>query len=324
MKQSRGRVDVGSAMKSVVARYGVLLVLVALVVAFSLLLPSSFPTVANWSVMVNSQAVLLMLALAVTLPLRNGDFDLSVAAILVLCSAVAGTLSRDGWPLVAVIIITLAIGALIGLVNGLLVVTLGLDSFVTTLGMLTALGGLAYAVTDNSTISSFSPSLLAFAQTDVLGVPLATWYGWILVLILWYVYERMPFGRFMLFIGGNRDAARLSGVPVARVRIASYMACATISAFAGVILAGYLGAVDPGIGPQFLLLPFAAAFLGATTVTVGRFNAVGTLIALYLLVVGVTGLQLYGMPTWSSDVFNGLALVGAVAFARFTARRVQS
>jgi ribose transport system permease protein len=95
---------------------------------------------------------------------------------------------------------------------------------------------------------------------------------------------------------------------------------ALLSSFAGLVLAGQLGAIDPSVGSQYLLQPFAAALLGATTITLGRYNAIGTLVALYLLVVGVTGLQLLGASSWANDVFNGVALVVAVTVARLTAR----
>src|SRR5262249_50841099 len=160
-------------------------------------------------------------------------------------------------------------------------------------------------ITDNNVIDLDNRAIVDFARGDVLGLPAATWYGWVLVAIAWYVYERTPLGRYLLFIGGNRDAARLAGIRVAAIRIGALLATSLISAFAGLVLAGQLGAIDPSIGPQYLLQPFAAALLGATTVTIGRQNALGTLIALYLLAVGVTGLQLLGASSWANNVFNG-------------------
>src|SRR5690606_22065045 len=115
---------------------------------------------------------------------------------------------------------------------------------------------------------------------------------------LWYAYERTPLGRYMLFIGGNRSASELAGINVDRIRIGSFIASGLIAALIGVFLVGNLGAIDPSIGSQYLLAPFAAVFLGATAITVGRFNSFGTVVALYLLAVGFTGLQLMGAPSW--------------------------
>jgi ribose transport system permease protein len=97
--------------------------------------------------------------------------------------------------------------------------------------------------------------------------------------------------------------------------------CGFLGGFAGIVLVGILGAVDPSIGPQFLLPPYAAAFLSTTTIQLGRFNVVGTLVGLYLLAVGITGLQLFGVASWISDVFNGGALILAVGFARLARLR---
>jgi ribose transport system permease protein len=133
--------------------------------------------------------------------------------------------------------------------------------------------------------------------------------------ILWYVYEWTPFGRRLLFTGGNRDASRLTGIHVKRIRASAFILSAVISALAGVVLAGSVGAVDPGSAGAYLLQPFAAAFLGTTVIQFGRFNAWGTVIGLYLLAAGVSGLQLLGASSWVSDVFNGVTLVLAVIFA---------
>ncbi|MBF4769761.1 hypothetical protein ISU10_18480 [Nocardioides agariphilus] len=123
-----------------------------------------------------------------------------------------------------------------------------------------------------------------------------------------------------MFIGGSRDSARLAGLDVDRLRIGGFVMCSLIAGATGILLAGNVGQLDPSIAGQFLLQPFAAVFLGATAITVGRFNALGTVIALYLLTIFVNGLQLLGAQPWVSDVFNGVALVMAVTFARLAAR----
>ena len=107
---------------------------------------------------------------------------------------------------------------------------------------------------------------------------------------------------------------------VDRLRFGAFIASGSISAIAGIFTAGQLGAADPSVGPNFLLPAYAAAFLGATTIKPGRFNAWGTVVALYLLVTGVTGLELLGTSSWVQEMFNGAALLIAVTFARFVAR----
>jgi len=297
-------------------RFGLVGVLALMLVVFSLALPDTFLTAGNFRVMVNSQAILLLLAMAALVPLRAGDFDLSVAGVMGVSGAVVAQLDLAGVPLAACVLAALAVGLVVGLLHALLIVRLGLNAFVTTLGTLTALGGAAYGVADNGILTGFSDTLRSATTTTVGGLYLSTLYGWALVLLVYFVFELTPAGRQLLFVGGNRTAARLSGVPVARVRSGAFVASSCISALAGVVLVGVVGSFDPSSVSQYLLPPFAAAFLGAATIYIGRFNAVGTMVGLYLLIVGVTGLELFGAPSWVSAVFNGSALILAIAVAR--------
>jgi ribose transport system permease protein len=308
--------------RTALASYGVVGILGLLVVAWSLAMPDKFATSGNFQSIVNSQATVLILAMAVVLTLRVGDFDLSVAANMGFTASIVATLTATHHVAVApAIAITIAAGAFVGLVNGLVIVVGGIDAFIVTLGSMTLLGGLAYAITDSTVVSSLPAGLTDVSRTQLAGLPLATWLGWLLVLVLWYVYEHTGLGRYLLFVGGNRDAARLSGLPVRRIRLLSFVGSGTIAAIAGVLLAGNLGAVDPSIGPEFLLQPFAAAFLSTTVIHPGRFNAVGAVVGLYLLAVMVTGLQLLGVESWVANVFNGAALIIAVLVAHILRTR---
>jgi ribose transport system permease protein len=306
-------------LRSLGSRLGLLWVLIALFVLFSIWLPHTFLTLGNVQTMVNSQAVILILAIAATMPLRAGDFDFSIAAVMTASTATVIVLVSHGQSLALAVFLALGLGLVVGVVNALLIVKIGVDSLITTLGMLTALGGYAYAITNSNVIVVSRSAVLGFARDSFAGFPAATWYAWVLVVVAWYVYEKTPLGRYLIFIGGNREAAKLAGVRVSGVRGLALLTSALLSAFAGIVLAGQLGAIDPSIGSQYLLQPFAAALLGATTVTIGRPNALGTLIALYLLVIGVTGLELLGASSWANDVFNGLALVVAVTVAKLAA-----
>lgn len=318
--QAGGSARVIGALQEVTSRYGVVLVLALLIVGFSIALPATFPTAGNFTTMVNAQAIVLVLAIAATIPLRAGDFDLSVAAVMTISAAIAAKVVISGQGAFVALLAVLVVGVVVGAIHGVLVVKVGVDSFITTLGSLTALGGAAYAITSSQIVSGFPPSFVSISRTEVLGLPMLTWISWLLVVIVWYVYQRTPVGRYLLFVGGSRDAARLAGVRVDAVRIGAFIAAAVLSAIAGFLFASSIGSVDPSVSGQYLLQPFAAAFLGATTIAVGRFNAIGTMVGLYLLVVGITGLQLLGAQPWVSDVFNGVALVLAVTFAQLAAR----
>jgi ribose transport system permease protein len=140
-------------------------------------------------------------------------------------------------------------------------------------------------------------------------------------IVLWWLLEYTPVGRYLYSIGGNPQAARLAGVRVDRITTSAFALSGVVAAFAGVILAAELGSASPDIGVPYLLPAFSAVFLGATQVFPGRVNVPGTLIAIFLLATGVKGLQLAGAPSYISSLFNGAALIIAVALAARATRR---
>ncbi len=298
-----------------------LVALLVLIFGISFALLPGFRSASVLGAIVNSQAIILMLALTATLVLRTGDFDLSIAGVMVTSGAVVGVTSAAGAPLVVAIGAAMLVGVVSGIINGYLVVKIGVASFITTIGMFTALTGLGYAITNSRIVTDIPDIITVVARFKLLGFPVTTWFGWVLVIALWYAYEKTPLGRYMLFIGGNREASNLAGINVDRIRFGSFIASGAIASLIGVFLVGNLGAIDPSIGGQYLLSPFAAVFLGATAISVGRFNSLGTIVALYLLAVGFTGLQLLGAPSWVNNVFNGVALMVAVALAKIVGRR---
>lgn len=299
---------------SAVGPWAVPLLLVTLFVLFSIAAPRTFASFANVRVMVGGQATIVLLALAVLVPLRAGDFDLSISAVMILSGVTLGVLTAHGYPLATACVLALLIGPAVGAINGLLVVRFGIDSFIATLGTMTILGGLAGLISSNALITSIPKELTDFAVYRFLGFGTPVWAGWIVALALWYVFEWTPLGRYLLFIGGNRGAAQLAGLRVHAFRQGAFVFSGTLGAVTGLLYAGLLGAVSPSTGSTYLLQPITAAFLGASAIKLGRFNVAGTLVAIYLLAVGITGLQLLGLQDWIADVFNGACLIAAVGF----------
>ena len=199
-----------------------------------------------------------------------------------------------------------------------MIVVLGINAFIATLATSTILSGLTLYVSHGGIITTIPNALTYFGQTRIpfLQIEPPALVGFGLTIVLWYVYEHTPLGRRLYFVGEGREAARLTGLPVNVLRGSTFVGAAVIAGGAGCLLAGELGGMDPSIGPTFLLPAYAAAFLGATTIRPGRFNALGTLVGLYALVVGVTGLELLGVQSWVEQIFDGCVLVVAVAFAR--------
>jgi ribose transport system permease protein len=267
--------------------------------------------------------VIVVLTLGILIPLTAGDFDLSVAFGLSLSAMVIAILNAEHQvPIGVAILVALAIGATIGIINGGLVVLLGIDSLIVTLGTGTFLGGVILWISDGNTISGVSDTLVnAVIVQRLFGIPLEFFYGLALCIALWYLFEFTPLGRRLLFVGRGRNVARLAGVRVARIRWGALIASAVIGALAGVLYVGTTGAADPTSGTAYLLPAFAAAFLGSTTIMPGRFNPWGSIIAVYTLATGITGLQLLGVPSFVQSLFYGGALVLAVALSQLARRR---
>ena len=299
------------------ALVGILAVLLLLCVAF---IPE-FRSPRLYVSMINGQSILLLLALVATIVLRIGEFDLSIPQVMVGSAAIIAVMSQAGVPPVVAILTALALGLVVGIVNGVLVVVVGVGSFVTTLGTFTALAGFAYLITNSRVVTGVPEFFVDISRTPFLGMPSITWYAWVLVAVLWFIYQRTPLGRYMIFVGGNINAARLAGLRVRAIRIGAFVIAGFLGSVVGILFSGYLGAIDPSVGSQFMLQPIAAAFLGATAIAVGRFNAIGTIVALYTLTVGITALQVLGAQTWVSNTFYGLALIGAVTAAKLVSSR---
>jgi len=295
----------------------------ALVILFGILEPDTFLTSRNMANILGSQAVIVVLTLGILIPLTAGDFDLSVAFNLTLSAMLIAILNVEHEvPIVLAILVALGVGALIGTINGALVVLLGIDSLIVTLGTGTFIGGTVLWVSDSNTISGVSQSLVDLVIVHrIFGIPLEFFYGLGLCVAIWYVFEFTPLGRRMLFVGRGRNVARLAGVRVNRLRWGALIVSGVISALAGALYAGTTGAADPTSGTSFLLPAFAAAFLGSTTIMPGRFNPWGALIAVYTLATGITGLQLLGVPSFVQNLFYGGALVIAVALSQLARRR---
>ncbi|KQO36313.1 MULTISPECIES: ABC transporter permease [unclassified Aeromicrobium] len=304
-------------------RWALLIAWVVVIVVFGALRPDIYLSAANFQTIFGSQAVLLLLALGLLLPLVTGNLDLSVAANLAFSSVLLAVLQVEaGLSLGVAVLVVLAVGVVIGMVNGFLIVGLGIDSLIATLGIATVLQGLALAISNGQTYSGVSSTLINLsANYRFAGIALGFWYGVVLTLLLAYLFVFTALGRRMLFVGRNAEVSRLSGVPVARIQWGAMVGAAVIASFAGIIYTGSQGAADPTSGLGFLLPAFAACFLGSTAVQPGRFNPVGTFIAVFFLVSGITGLQILGAASYVQQLFYGGALILAVALAKIPERR---
>ncbi|MDP1878360.1 MAG: ABC transporter permease [Actinomycetota bacterium] len=296
---------------------------VAIIIIFSFVKPETFAQWSNVSSILSSNAVLVVITLALIIPLTTGDFDLSVAAVAGLSAVTVAHLNVNvGWPLFASILAALAVAFLIGLINGGLIVLLGIESLIVTLGMSTIVTGVMLWVTDARTVTGVDQTLVDMViRGRFLGIPYLFFYALVLTIIIWYVFQFTPLGQRMLVAGRNRDVARLAGMRVGLLRWGAMIAASLIAAIGGILIVGLSSSAGPSTGVDYLLPAFAAAFLGSTTIRPGRFNAWGTFIAVYFLVTGITALQLLGAKTFVQYLFYGTALILAVALSQHIKRR---
>jgi ribose transport system permease protein len=319
----RSASTVRSILSTISGTYGLVVAWIAVIILFGILKPHIFLTQANAANILGSQAVIAVLTLGVLIPMTTGDFDLSVASNLTLSAMIVAVLNvNEGWPIAAAIVAALLIGAGIGVLNGVLTTWLGIDPFIVTLGIGTFANGVTLWISSDNTISGVSSSLVtSVVGTHLFSVPIEFYYALALCFVIWWIFEYTRTGRLFLVVGQSRTVARLSGIQVSRVRIMALGAAGFVAAGAGVLYVGNSGAADPSSGTQLLLPAFAGAFLGATVIKAGRFNAWGSLIAVYFLVTGITGLQMLGVSSFVQDLFYGGALVVAVGLSRLSRGR---
>lgn len=287
-----------------------------IIVVFGTWKSSLFLTSGTLHSVASEQAITAMLALAVLIPLAAGAYDLSVGANINLATIVAVVLQTNrNWGMWPSILVAIAVSTLIGVANAFVVVKLRVNSFIATLGMASIIAAAQSVVSgEQQPLPPTSQPWLSLTQRTVGGFQIVVLYLLVLALLVWWLTQYTPAGRYLYAVGGNSEAARLAGVRTNRLMFLSLVASGLICGIAGVFYASLSG---PSLtfGPAMLLPAFAAVFLGSTQLLPGRFNVWGTLIAVYALATGVKGLQLVTGVQWLSDLFNGLALIVAVSFA---------
>lgn len=309
--------------RTVLTKYSLVLVLVAVTVGFAVANPAVFATAGNARTIASTNATIALLALAAMLPLAVGQFDISVGFQFGLAQGLcAGLFINQQLSSAAVVAVVLGTGLAIGCLNGLLVTRLGLDSFIATLAVGILALGVTQWYTGDLTISGPLPTWFTQAgRGQLAGIPLPFVYVLVAAAGLWIMLEYTTWGRRVYASGGNARAARLSGVPVNRVTVQAFALSGVLCSVAGLLSVSILGASSPVVGLGALLPAFAGAFLGATSIRPGRYNAAGTLIAVYLVAIGITGLRQHGAENYVEQFFYGIALLVAVSLARIAVRR---
>lgn len=324
----RGRRPIN--LKMVLLRLRTVIALVIIVVIFTSL-SKSFLTFENILIMTVHVSINAFLAIGMTFVIISGGIDLSVGAIMGLTGMIIGALIDVGIPIHLfgvviyfhtwfLILLGIAIGALIGVVNGVIITKLNVAPFIATLGVLYIARGFALLSNNGSTFPFLNgqPGLgnTGFPWLGggtILGVPVPIWLLVVLALLAGFVARRTPFGRHVFAVGGNERAAALSGVRVQSIRLTVYVISGALAALSGMVVTSQLVAAQPATGTSYELNAIAAAVLGGTSLMGGRGSIGGTIIGAFVIGVLADGLVMLGVSDFWQMVIKGLVIIIAVA-----------
>jgi len=312
-------------LRSIGSRYALIGVWIVMAVVYGAIMPDKFLGTSTAQAIFGSQSALLFLAVAALCTFVVGEFDLSFASVMGLSATIIPVLSalhHVNLALACLIALLAALGC--GVVNAFFIVKLGVPSLIVTLGTASLFLGLAELISSSTIVSVSNKTFSDIALHNVLGLPLSFYYGLILCAGFAYVLTWMPIGRHIVFVGANREVARLAGINVDRIRAGSYIVASLVAGLAGILLVATVGGFDPTASSSYLLPALAAVFLGTAIVMPGQFNPMGTFLGIYFLETGILGLQLLGYTGWVQDAFYGAGLVVAVTVASVVRNRTRT
>ena len=303
---------------AIAAKYGTVIVLIAMAVLFSIEMPTVFLSTTNFTNVLAQISLTAIIAGGVTLVLVVGEFDMSIGYNASLAGIlVVGFMHNQGLSEPIAIVSVLIIGSMIGLVNGVLVTKLGVNALIATLGSGTMLVGVNYFYANGVPIALGPNQSAAFTHIalgrDLLGIPNPIVFMVVIMVALWVILNQTDLGQHMQAVGGNREAATLSGISVDRTKIAAFIIAGLCAAITGVLLSSRIGNGYVSAGDAYLLSSFAAVFLGSAALRDGQFHIIGTFLGVLTVGVGFNGLALAGTPTFIQFLFQGGLLVAAVA-----------
>lgn len=279
-----------------------------------------FLKLTNLTGVAGQTAIYAIIAIGMTMVIITGGIDLSVGSLVALSSVVTAILIRDygggtqasGAMTALAFLGGIAVCGLAGFFNGCMITAFRMPSFIVTLGMMMMASGLAFRMSDGRSIPELPAAFFVLGQGKTLGIPNQILMMAVLYFIAHLVMSRMVLGRYLYAIGGNEEAARLSGVPVQRVLLTVYTICGALAGLGGVILTSQLSAGDPKFGQMYELEVIAAVVVGGTSLMGGHGKIFGTLIGAFIIAVIKNGMNLTNVDPFNQKIVLGAVLIGAV------------
>ena len=304
--------------------FWITLALLAMCAVMSVLQPAAFASSENFYNITRNFAFIGIMALGMTTVIITGGIDLSVGSVMGLAAIVAGLVLQDEGPWWLAIGAGIVSGIVSGAVNGMLIAGLGLPPFVVTLGTLSIGRSLAVVLSQNKMIYDFGPDsdiIFAIGGGQVFGVANPVWVLLILCVVFAGVLHLSRWGRHLYAIGGNEQAARLTGVPVARVKITAYIVSASMAALAAVMIIGWQGSAINALGTGYELRVIASTVIGGANLMGGEGGAYGAFIGAALIEVIRNALLMAGVDSNWQGTFVGVFIVLAVLLEKVRGRR---
>jgi simple sugar transport system permease protein len=271
-----------------------------------------FVTSRNFINLLQSISYLGIIAMGMTLVILAGEIDISVGSAMAFYSALLGVLYSKNWPLWLVMIVVLVLGPTIGGAAGFIRHRYNVPSFIVTLGLLSALSGAALWMTNASAIPVINSAFAFIGSGDVIGIPIPVAVLAVTFAVFWFIAEKTTFGRSVYAVGGNSEAARVSGISLLRVRVIIFACTGFLAAIAAVETSSLIASGDPTIGNGAEFSVISAVIVGGTSLFGGRGRMIGTLLGITFIGVLSDGLILMGVNQYAQEVVQGLIIVVAV------------
>ena len=296
---------------------GTLIGLVIIFAVFAVLSPV-FLTVPNLINIMQQSAINAIVALGMTLVIISAGIDLSVGPVAALAAVICASLMVAGVPVPLAVLLALLGGALYGVFNGVLIAYAGLQPFIVTLGGLSLCRALALIYTGGNPIFGIPQSFRSFINGSLLGIPCPIIIAGVVAITLYIVLTKTPLGEYIFAVGGNEEAARVCGVPVARTKIAVYVISGVLASIAALILVGRLGAADPTLGNLWEMNAIAAAAIGGASLMGGKGSVIGTILGAIILGTLINGFTLLNIQSFYQLLATGVIIIVAMLVDRAT------
>jgi ribose transport system permease protein len=297
--------------RSLIYKYKTIIGLLVLSTIVTFITPR-FLTVTNILNVLTQVSVNAIIAVGMSFVILTGGIDLSVGSTLAISGAIAAAIFKSNGNIVLAVLAALAIGAVIGTFNGVVISMRRIQPFIVTLATMTIFRGVTYVYTNGTPISGLGPGFTFLGNQRIAGIPLPVLLIALVFLIAWYIITQTRFGRFVYALGGNEDCTRLSGINTDRIKTFVYIICGSTAALSGVIVTSRIGSASPNAGVGYELDAIAAVVLGGTSTAGGEGSITGTIIGAMIIGVLNNGLNLMNVSPFYQSIIRGAVILLAV------------